>query len=155
MQKTGPKPISVYAVEKPQTIWNKQRNEAYTVYCVEFKSSVIICNGLGVTIISPNTVTFNITMFLQKRDPTSPDTQRCLQQMHPPPKIMVMVYNSQEANCLAPCSHGTCIAILDWHSWIKFVPCVFHRVVNECELPGSKAFGSTKQTKEQTFNQRI
>lgn len=153
-QKQDQSPFLLHTIEKPQTTWNKQWNEDYGLYCIQFKSSVIICNGWRDTMISPYRVTFKITVSLQKRDPISPDMQCCLQQIHLPLKTLVTVYNSQESNCLAPCSHWTCIAILDWHCWIKFVPCVFLRVFNECELPRSKAFGSTKQTKEQTFNQR-
>jgi len=41
--------------------------------------------------ISPHTVTFKITVFLQKREPISPDMQCCLQQMHLPLKTVVTV----------------------------------------------------------------
>lgn len=150
---TGPKSISVtYNKKKKQHkpklsgISNGMKTTVYRVY----SPRVVWYFVMGKDIQEPLK-----SLFLQQRDAISPDTPCCLQQMHLPLKALVMVYNSQDANCLAPCSHWTGIAILDWHCSIKFVPCVFHRVFNECGLPGRKAFGSTKQTKEQTFNQGI
>lgn len=106
-----------------------------TTLCPVCSSSVISCGGWG------DAVTLKTSMFPQGELQRAP-TQCCWQQTQPPLQTAGTVPRSPEANCLAPCSRGTGIAIPDWCCWIKFVPSVFCRVFMNVSYREAKPLGS-------------